>query len=87
MKRDRLTKDMGDHFADLLHTLIIDISDTCMHGGMNAADTMSILVSVLMTETVRGAIAMQLSEDDYADFARAAHQRCRRMMAAAERRS
>ena len=83
---DRLTKDMGNHFTDMLHTLIIDISDTCMHGGMNAADTMSVLVSVLMTETVRGAIAMQLSEDDYADFARAAHQRCRRMMAAAERR-
>jgi len=53
---------------------------------MDAADIMSILVSVLMTETVRGAIAMQMSEDDYADFARAAHQRCRRMMAAAERR-
>ena len=85
-KLDRLTKDMGDHFTDLLHTLIIDISDTCMHGGMNAADTMSILVSVLMTETVRGAIAMQLSEDDYADFARAAHQRCRRMMAAERHR-
>ena len=83
---DRLTKDMGDHFTDLLHTLIVDISDTCMHGGMNAADTMSILVSVLMTETVRGAIAMQLSEDDYADFARAAHQRCRRMMASEKKR-
>ena len=78
---DRLTKDMGDHFTDLLHTLIVDISDTCEHGGMDAADIMSILVSVLMTETVRGSIAMQMSEDDYADFARAAHQRCRRMMA------
>ena len=86
MKPDRLTKDMGDHFTDLLHTLIVDISDTCMHGGMNATDTMSILVSVLMTETVRGSIAMQMSEDDYADFARAAHQRCRRMMASEKRR-
>jgi hypothetical protein len=85
-KLDRLTKDMGDHFTDLLHTLIVDTADTCEHGGMDAADTMSILVSVLMTETVRGAIAMQLSEDDYADFARAAHQRCRRLMAAEKRR-
>ena len=86
MKADRLTKDMGDHFTDLLHTLIGDVADTCMHGGMSATDTMSILVSVLMTETVRGAIAMQLSEDDYADFARAAHQRCRRLMASEKKR-
>ena len=85
-KLDRLTKDMGDHFTDLLHTLIGDVADTCEHGGMNATDIMSILVSVLMTETVRGSIAMQMSEDDYADFARAAHQRCRRMMALEKRR-
>ena len=85
-KLDRLTKDMGNHFTDLLHTLIVDTANTCEHGGMNAADTMSILVSVLMTETVRGSIAMQMSEDDYADFARAAHQRCRRMMPSEKKR-
>jgi len=71
---------MGDHFSDQLHNLIADVADTCEHGGMHANDIMSILVSVLMTETVRGSIALQMSEDDYADFARAAHQRCRRMM-------
>jgi hypothetical protein len=69
-KPSRLETDIGNHFQQQLRVMLQDTADTCEHGGMKADDIIVLLLSVLMCETSRGAVAAHMGEDAFMEFAK-----------------
>jgi len=78
MKPDRLTRDMGNHFQERLLTLMRDTADTCEDGGMSGGDIMALLISILMSETLKGCVALKMTEDEYVEVSRQGHRKMMR---------
>jgi len=70
---DRFTTDMGNHLQARIKRAMLDITETCESGGMNIADAITVVASVLMKLSTELAVILEMSSDEYAALCRAAH--------------
>jgi len=72
---DRFTTDMGNHLQARIKRAMLDTTETCESGGMNIADAITVVASVLMTLSTEVAVILKMSADEYAALCREAHRR------------
>jgi hypothetical protein len=72
---EKLTSDMSDHFYDRMRNLLQDTADTCEMGGMSDRDTVAMLLSILMSETAKGSIAIKMTEEEFLTVCAIAYRR------------
>jgi hypothetical protein len=73
--RKQLSDDMVKFFDAKLRTLVIDTARTCQAGGLPLQETISILASSLMKETILAAGALGMDQDDFINFAQIGFER------------
>jgi hypothetical protein len=72
---EKLASDLSDHFYDRMVNLLRDTADTAEMGGMSDRDTVAMLLSVLMSETAKGSIAIKMTEEEFLVVSKIAYQR------------
>jgi hypothetical protein len=82
MSQDRILRDLEQHFARRLRTIISDTASTCRVADVDNGETVGIVLSALIYELIRATFVMQMDEDTFVQMCEIAY---RSMMPAVQR--
>jgi hypothetical protein len=65
VSEDRILKDLEQHFARKLRTIIGDTASVCRSAEIDNGETVGIVISALVYELIRASHVMGMDEDDF----------------------